>query len=137
MIVEIKTVPGKRKAELCRKTLSELDRRDGFFCVESFDPFAVAWFRVHAPELLRGQLIAQSEHLDLDPVRRFLLSRGMFNFLGRPQFIAHRAGRRAPAVRLCQLLGAMRFTWTARDRSWEHQSDAVIFERFLPPVHYK
>ncbi len=137
VIVELKSVPGKRKAQLCRTVLAELDRRDGAFCVESFDPMIVAWFRVNAPELLRGQLTAQCEELELDPVRRFMLSRVMFNFLGRPQFIAHHVGRRSLAVRLCRLMGAMRVTWTARDRGYEHLSDAVIFERFLPPVHFK
>ena len=137
VIVEVKTLPGAKRAPLCRKVLEALDSRDGSFCVESFDPMAVAWFRRNAPELLRGQLTSQSEDLDLSPFHRFMLSRVLYNFLGRPQFIAQHVGPRSLGVRLCRLLGAMRVTWTALDRSLEYRSDAVIFERFLPPVHYK
>ena len=137
VIVELKAAAGKKRAPLCRKVLEELDKRDGEFCVESFDPMIVAWFRVKAPELLRGQLTSQPEELNADPVTAFLASRVMFNVVSRPQFIAHHVGRRSLSVELSYLMGAMRVTWTARDRGQEYRSDAVIFERFLPPVHYR
>lgn len=135
VIVELKGCP--RWKELCRKTLRILDARDGHFCIESFDPRIVAWFRRHAPEMLRGILTAQREHLDASPLQRFLSSRVLYNWYCRPQFIAHRIGRLSAPVRLAQFLGAMRVAWTARDRGEEAHNDAVIFERFLPPVHYR
>ena len=137
VVVELKAAPGRKSAPLCRKVLEELDRRDGDFCVESFDPRIVAWFRRKAPELFRGQLTARSGELDVPPLRAWLASRCLYNWLGRPQFIAHAVGRRSVPVLLAEWMGAMRFTWTARDRGQEYRSDAVIFERFLPPVYYK
>lgn len=59
VIVEVKASPDHRRGELCRKVLEIIDAHTGNFCVESFDPFIVAWFRFHAPDLLRGQLTAQ------------------------------------------------------------------------------
>ena len=46
LIVELKH--GKRDPELCRKTLSLLRAYEGPFCVESFDPRILAFFRKHA-----------------------------------------------------------------------------------------
>ena len=134
VIVEVK--PVELRDELCTKTLEILDRYDGDCCVESFDPYTVRWFRKNAPDILRGQLTSQFDDLGKTP-GCFLVSRVLTNFLCRPQFIAHHVGRKALTVRLCEAMGAMRVRWTAHDRAWENESDAVIFEHFEPPVHYK
>ena len=116
--------------------LGIIDAHTGNFCVESFDPFIVAWFRFHAPDLLRGQLTAQRENLG-GGFGAWLSSRMLIGCIGRPQFIAHRAGKKSLGVKLAELLGAMRVTWTAHDRGEEAKSDAVIFEGCRPPVQYK
>ena len=136
VIVEVKQPPKGRREALCREVLSVLDAHDGAFCVESFDPMIVRWFRRHAPDILRGQLTSQRRDLAASPVIGFLASRVMFNFLSRPQFIAHRVGKKAAAVRIAEALGAMRVCWTAHDRREEERNDAVIFEHFHPPVRY-
>ena len=136
VIVEVKTEPAGRREELCSAVLDIMDRYDTPMCVESFDPMIVRWFRLRAPDLLRGQLLTQPSDVDLPPVKRFLGCRGLFNFLGRPQFIAHHVGKKALTVRLAELLGAMRICWTAHDRSQERTNDAVIFEHCRPPIRY-
>ena len=136
VVVEIKTDPAKRLDALCSTALDIMDRYDTPLCVESFDPLIVRWFRFHAPDMLRGQLLTQPCDVDLPPVKRFLGCRGLFNFLGRPQSIAHHVGRKALTVHLAELLGAMRICWTAHDRSHERTNDAVIFEHCRPPVRY-
>lgn len=133
VIVEVK--PVARRRELCEKTLALLRGYPGDYCVESFDPLAVRWFRRHAPDVLRGQLTGQGRALHSGPAG-FLLSLGITNFLCRPQFIAHHLGPKSLGVQLCEALGAMRVRWTARDGSWEQGSDAVIFEGFRPPVRF-
>lgn len=135
VIVELKTC--RRWRKLCEKTLECLDQHDGIFCVESFDPRIVAWFRRKAPEMLRGFLTSQPNDLNLGPIKSFLSSRGLYNWMCRPQFIAHHVGKQSASIKLAQLLGAMRVTWTAHDRLEESHSDAVIFEHFLPPVHFR
>lgn len=136
VVVEVKSPPRKMRGDLCSTVLDIMDRYDTPMCVESFDPLIVRWFRRHAPDLLRGQLLTQPEEVDLPPIKRFLGCRGLFNFLGRPQFIAHHVGKKALTVRVAELLGAMRIRWTAHDRSYERTSDAVIFEHCRPPIRY-
>jgi len=136
VIVEVKQPPKGRGEALCRAVLAVLDEHDGAFCVESFNPHIVRWFRRHAPDLLRGQLTAQRRELDVGSVLAFMASRVMFNFLGRPHFIAHRVGKKALSVRIAEALGAMRVCWTAHDRREEAANDAVIFEHYHPPVRF-
>lgn len=136
VIVEVKASPDHRRGELCRKVLDIIDAHTGNFCVESFDPFVVAWFRFHAPDLLRGQLTAQKKALG-GGLLAAMSSRMLIACIGRPQFIAHRAGKKSLGVKLAELLGAMRVTWTAHDRTEEAKSDTVIFEGYRPPVQYK
>lgn len=54
MIVEVK-VEGNADA-LSRAVYERMRSYEGPWCMESFDPWAVKWFRVHAPEVIRGQL---------------------------------------------------------------------------------
>ena len=136
VIVEIKPTARARRGAVCAAVLAELDSRDGLFCVESFDPMIVRWFRRHAPDILRGQLTAQRRELWGGGLAAFAASRVLYNFLGRPQFIAHREGGKAVTVRVAERMGAMRVCWTVRDFGQEAENDAIIFESFLPPVRF-
>lgn len=136
VIVEVKPAPRGRRDAVCSAVLAELDSRDGQFCIESFDPMIVRWFRLHAPDILRGQLTAQWYRLDEPVPISIAASRVLFNFLGRPQFIAHRVGHKSLAVRAAEAMGAMRVCWTARAPGQEEFNDAVIFEHYLPPVRF-
>ena len=88
LIVELKR--GGRNKELCRKVYEAMRRYPGPWCVESFDPKIVFWFRLHAPEVVRGQLSTRYASLrkSCSPVSAFILSRCLTNVLARPHFIA-------------------------------------------------
>ena len=133
LIVEIKN--GPRNRELCEKTKALLDGYRGNVCIESFNPLIVAWFRVHARHLVRGQLATSLSDYTKDgqPVAAgFVLHNTLLNFLSRPQFIAYRIGRRPPLVRLCTALGALNIGWTSHEARSERTHDAVIFEFYRP-----
>ena len=134
IICELKT--GPRNRELCRKTYDLIAAYPGEICIESFNPMIVAWFRLHAPELLRGQL-ATDEYKDRSALQGFLLRNCLLNFLARPQFIAYKLVKRPPAVRFSELLGAMRVAWTSHEPRNEKGQDAVIFEFYKPRVSFK
>ena len=106
---------------------------------KSFDPRIVLWFRVHAPEVLRGQLSTRMSSLkkSTNRVQAFILSRLFTNFLTRPQFIAYEIGRKPLTVKLCEFLGAMKVAWTSREWKTEEKNDAVIFQFYRPRVKYK
>ena len=137
LIVELKR--GGRNAELCRRVYETMQGYDGPWCVESFDPRIVFWFRVHAPEVFRGQLSTRYESLreSSGPVAAFLLSRCLTNVLARPQFIAYEIGRRPLTVKLAGLLGAMKVAWTSLEWKTEEGNDAVIFQFYRPRVRFK
>ena len=137
MIVELKR--GSRNRELCRRSYDMLKNYKGRWCMESFDPRMVFWFRVHAPEVLRGQLSTRMSSLkkSTNRVQAFILSRLFTNFLTRPQFIAYEIGRKPLTVKLCEFLGAMKVAWTSREWKTEEKNDAVIFQFYRPRVKYK
>ncbi len=136
LIVELK--PGKRNKELCRKTRDMLRTYRGSVCIESFHPVIVAWFRFHAPELVRGQLAMPAKYYEKQkPLMRFMLSNTLFNFIARPQFIAYKIGKRPFGVKFAQFLGAMKIGWTSHEPRNEEGMDGVIFEYYKPKVKYK
>ena len=138
LLVELKN--GRRNRELCEKTYKLLESYRGDVCIESFNPFIVAWFRFHAPDLIRGQLAAPYGDYRRDklPVlRSFLLSRNLFNIFARPQVIAYEIGPRPLTVRISELLGAMRFCWTSHEPRNEKGRDGVIFEYYKPKLKFK
>ena len=137
LIVELKN--GRRNRELCEKTYAILSDYEGQVCIESFNPMIVRWFRRHARDLVRGQLATTRRDYgeDVSKPTAFLLSRCLFNFLSRPQFIAYRVGFRPLPVRVSEALGAMRFGWTVRSERHERHRDAVIFEFYRPQLKIK
>lgn len=138
LIVELKN--GHRNRELCEKTYELLTSYHGNVCIESFNPLIVAWFRFHAPDLVRGQLATTLKNYAEDNVvglKAFLLHNTLLNFLCRPQFIAYRIGYRPPLVRLCTALGALNIGWTSHEPRNEKGRDAVIFEFYRPRQRYR
>ena len=137
IIIELKG--GRRNELLCQKTLDLIDRYSGPICVESFEPMIVRWFRLHAPDILRGQLSSQREDLatEMSPFKAFCVSNLLTNFLTRPQFIAYHVGKKPWTVRLCEAMGAMKVLWTSHDWTSEALADAVIFEFYRPRRKFK
>jgi len=137
LIVELKG--GRRNKELCEKTRDILDYYDGIFCVESFHPGIVRWFRKNAPDYLRGQLAMPVEDYQksLNPLLKFALSHGFTNLITRPHFIAYKIGPRPLSIRFAELLGAMKVGWTSHEAKSEKGRHCVIFEFYTPWVRYK
>lgn len=137
LIVELKN--GPRNRELCEKTLALLSEYRGNVCIESFNPMIVAWFRFHAPDLVRGQLATSLQDYADDGItglKAFALHNTLLNILARPQFIAYRVGSRPPLVRLCTKLGALNIGWTSHEPRNEDGRDGVIFEFYRPKQRY-
>lgn len=138
LIVELKS--GRRNRELCEKTLLLLRGYGGDYCIESFDPTIVGWFRKNAPDILRGQLASPPRSFwkhGVHALRSIAMGNTLMNAVSRPQFIAYRIGPRPPLVRLSEAMGAMRIGWTAHDASAEQGRDAVIFEFYRPEPFYR
>lgn len=136
IVVELKN--GHHNKILCKKVLELLRSYSGSFCIESFHPLIVGWFRKNAKDVLRGQLSAPANEFNklLSPLYCFGLSRVLSNFYARPHFIAYKKTKRPFSIRLCELLGAMRFIWTIHPEDIEHiekeKYNTIIFEYYSP-----
>ena len=140
-IVELKST--KNYPELCEKTLAILRTLKGPYCVESFDPHIVRWFKKNAPDILRGQLTESFSNWRKSGAtlwQAFLMHTLCFNFLTRPQFIAFGRGHRPLCWFLGRASGAMTVYWTERpdsDHAWlAKRYDCRIFEHYRPETRY-
>lgn len=131
LLVEIK--PDGALTSLCEKTAALLDGYGGAYMIESFHPFAVAWFGKHRPQVVRGQLSARLFVKGERTPSMFAVQNLLLNFLARPDFIAfdyHHKNRYSFA--LCRLVyRPYTVAWTVKDRealSASRRFDAVIFE---------
>lgn len=117
LIVEIKSL--NLGAEVCEKTARILDDYDNW-CVESFNPFCVRWFRKNRPNVVRGQLSCKfkKEGGFLLQLRNAALGNLLFNFISRPHFIAYNyKNKNRIAFKLQKLLGAVPVAWTVKSLS--------------------
>lgn len=137
VIIELKH--GSRNRELCEKTYELMIKHGGSYCVESFDPRIVSWFRHHAPEAFRGQLSSDPIEMakDTRKLNAFMIGNLLTNFMARPNFIAYGLGKKPLLVKLSEKMGAMKVAWVSRDRTNEDTNDAVIFEFYKPNVSFK
>lgn len=141
LIIELKM--GPRNDELCRKGLALMRAYSGPFCIESFDPRIVCWFRKNAPDILRGQLTDRPCNFkgQANPIAAFALGHLFTNVLARPQFIAHGPGKKTWSARLAESMGALRFCWTVRPgddiAAKQEENDAVIFEFYHPETKFR
>ncbi len=137
LIVELK-YKGKKNV-LCEKTDAILRRYRGRYCIESFRGEVLLWYRLHHPEVCRGQLSCNFQREDgMKTASAYALRHLLFNFLTKPDFIAYdHRDRHAVSLNLCHsLFHCQTVAWTIRSRSelceCRPQFDYFIFEGFLP-----
>ena len=136
LIVELKNT--RHGAQLCQKALELLRKYRGEFCIESFNPYIVRWFRFYAPDIYRGQLVSTFGKMkkELGGITAFVLSNVLLNTAARPQFIAYDKAGRSLSVRLSHLMGADKIVWTMQGTddtaAMIRKNDAVIFEHWTP-----
>ena len=136
LIIELKS--SKYWKLLCIKTLDALKDYQGEYCIESFDPFIVRWFKINAKNIVRGQLAKRARYSSSKKknIVSFAASRLLFNFLSRPHFIAYEVGQKPLSVKFAERLGAFRVAWTVHEKDINSkflaENDDVIFEHFYP-----
>lgn len=142
LIVELKMGPHNK--ELCEKGLALLRAYKGTYCIESFHPMIVAWFRKNAPDIYRGQLSdapSAFKNENQPWLTRFALGTLLTNVVARPQFIAYGPHKAPFTVALVHTMGAAPICWTVRDTddiaTKQDENDTVIFEYYTPEIKYK
>lgn len=129
LLVEIKSGHGVPADRLCRAVARALNRYRGRVAVMSFDPQAVRWFAVHAPQLVRGLVVTEDGNPGAFAVSRGILARRF----AKAEFIAHDIrDLPSPFAAAERERGLPVLTWTVRspelrDRAVLH-ADAAIAE---------
>ena len=134
LLIELKN--GGKNRRLCEALKDLIRDYPGEYIVESFNPLIVMWFRFHAPQVARGQLVdAMPSYIPtVDPVSGFFMAGLLLNFLSRPDFVAYNAA--APRFFSPHFQRFMFRTpmaaWTVRDMDMaalaEKRREICIFE---------
>ena len=137
LIIEIKV--HEDPAEVCARADALIAAYNGPYCIESFDPRAVIWYRKNRPQVIRGQLSAYFG----TPERRETFTQMLVHYLltnvnARPDFIAYDHHHKGNLSRvLCRkVFGALSVAWTLKSQQELDASkkdfDLFIFEQFIP-----
>ena len=111
----------------------------GLYCIESFNPLAVLWYRRNHKEIIRGQLAdGFSKTGEFKGTLYLLLQNLLLNFITKPDFVAYNhkyAGNLSR--RLChKLYHNMAMAWTIKSQEEldkaKEKFDGYIFDSFIP-----
>ena len=128
---------------LCLVAASILQEYQGVYCMESFNPLMVAWYRKHQSGVVRGQLSEKFWSNSKKSMLNFVLQHLLLNFYARPDFIAYNWKNHTNwSRRLCKNLykiTAVAFTIKSEEELQEMQGkfDLFIFDSFVPQEKYK
>ena len=139
MIVEVKVEQGNHAA-LAQAVYERMKVYEGPWCMESFAPNAVKWFRVNAPEIIRGQLAfdhAGKGSTAFLFLRNLGIASMLQNALARPDFVAFEAKSvkwHTLSIHLLRRMKPWFVAWTVRSQAdmdkLRSQWDLQIFEKF-------
>ena len=88
VIAEIKTLT--LDSAVCEEADKLLGGYRGWYCVESFNPFAMRWYKKNRPNIVRGQLSGPFwKEKKLRTAKMFVLQHMLLNVLSRPHFVAY------------------------------------------------
>lgn len=135
LVCEIKNHNGNFNDKLCKETYDYLCEYKGIYCIESFSPFLVRWFKINQPQVIRGQLSCSMKKEKMNFVLKFAMSQLLINVFSRPDFIAYRhQDASMPGFRMCKLFRPLLIAWTARGEKEQASAwktfDSVIFEKY-------
>ncbi len=135
LLVEIKGEAGDDVAAISKATAELLDKYDGVYVVQSFNPFALKWFKENRPDVPRGLLskdfIADGE--GQSAVNRVALT-GMFtNVVARPNFISYelKSDGQLTFEAMQHLSDLPLFAWTLKSQEELDRARAAGFDGFI------
>lgn len=127
--------------EVCAVSDELLKEYKGVYCIESFNPLALLWYRRNRKEVIRGQLsmnFLKAKEREHSPILYFALHHLLFNFLAKPDFIAYNHGDYKDLSRvICRYIYKnTAVAWTIRsDADLQERADdfdLFIFDSFVP-----
>ena len=132
LLIEIKT--NGLDLSVCEETARLLDAYEGDYCIESFHPYVLYWFRRHRPLVPRGQLATDfiKDYPKVSLIQRILMQPLLTNLLSKPNFISFsHVHKNLPSFRFWKK-NRTTFGWTFRSaedvRACEKDFDYFIVE---------
>lgn len=141
LIIELK-IPWKPDA-LCELVSGILKDYQGVYCIESFNPLGLHWYRRHYPDIVRGQLSTDfiKDKIEGSKFQYFILKHLLMNFFTKPDFIAyHHVYKKDLSYTICRKLFKVKTAaWTIKNEKDYEESKKYfqwfIFDSFLPEVN--
>lgn len=138
LIIELK-IPWKADT-LCELVSDMLKDYKGIYCIESFNPFGLAWYKKHFPKVVRGQLATDfmKEKVEGSKFQYFVLKHLLLNFYTKPNFIAyHHIYKTGLSYTICRIIYKVKtVAWTIQSQKDLEESknyyELFIFESFIP-----
>lgn len=133
LLIEIKM--DRLDLSVCEETARLLDSYEGDYCVESFHPYVLYWFRLNCPLVARGQLGTNfiQDYPEVSLWKRVMMQLFATNLLTKPNFMSFRHNRRKTLTFHFWSRKLTTFGWTFRSaeeiRECRDCFDYFIFER--------
>lgn len=136
IIVEIK--PEGNYIKTSQITHELLKNYNGLYCIESFNPLIISFFKKNYPNIIRGKLSTKFNNSPY--IRNFILTNLLLNFMAKPDFIAYEYKHSNNlSLKIIQYLyKGKTVTYTIQNKkelSNASQYDIVIFDSFNPIAH--
>lgn len=140
LIIEYK-LPNS-KTDICEIVDGMLQHYHGSYCIESFNPTVLLWYRINRPKVVRGILasdyVATGDVKDNHALVISMSKNLLFNFMIRPDFVAYDSRFFTnPSRQVCRKwFKALSVAWTIKSQEElelrKDDYDVFIFEGFIP-----
>lgn len=139
LVVELKSVSGTQE-KLVDLAIEMLNKYEGKFVVQSFDPRLVKQFRTKAPNYIRGQLVSDMKgDTNYSKLVSFLVKNIYTNVLSKPHFVNTHYDHYPRRIKAWHKKHTT-ICYTVRDEKLYPEMlkkyDAVIFEGFDPTPYF-
>ena len=143
LVIEIKAK--HRSVETAKILAKIMENYKGVYCIKSFNPLTLGWYRKNYPFVLRGQL---SSGYSKKTNRKwmfegFIITYLIFNWYTKPDFISinHKHATQI-SYKICKDLYKVKSAaWTIRSKkeleAIKEKFDIIIFDSFIPKEKFK
>ncbi len=87
ILIEVK--PNSKYKELMKKLINLLEKYNGKYSIQSFDPRIVYWLKKNTPHISRGQISSKNIREVKSRILKILLGKMVFNIITKPNFISY------------------------------------------------
>lgn len=138
IMIELKV--GLSYKRTCQCVANVLKSYKGYYCIISFNPLALGWFKQRMPYVIRGQLSTNfnKDHIDGSKTIEFMLTHLLLNFVSRPDFISYNYKYDSnPSLKLCKNLFDVPIAiWTIKNQEqydeFSPKYNMIVFDSFIP-----